>query len=318
MQETKKQAPKVSVVMAAYNAEKFLTNSVDSILNQTLADFELIIVNDGSTDKTQEIIDGYKDSRIMSFKQKNQGPVAARNNAIQKAKGKYIAIMDSDDIALPTRLEKEAVLLDANVNIGAVGSNYSGFSERGIDWTTSVFTHPDDLKACMVLCNQFGHASVMFRKSTLDQVGLYSSKSGGIVEDYDLLVRVSHVADLVNIEEPLLKWRKSAASITHSNLDLQINDTFKIRDREFKRLLSHRSEYRLFRFHPSGKNYFVRKSTFYRNYAYLYRMSGHALQAFLMMFFAIVCQPLNKRNYKRTGLLLRKAWVNKYWDYEFL
>lgn len=311
-------SPVISVIMAVYNAEDYLADAIDSILNQTFTDFELVIVNDGSTDGSKKILESYKDRRVSVINQKNKGPVAARNTAIQHSRGAFIAVMDSDDISLPTRLQKEVSMMQANPSLGAVGSNYIGFNEQGVQWTTNVFTHPDDLKACMVLCNQFGHASVMFRRSVLDQVGLYSSESGGMVEDYDLLIRVSHVAELANIPEPLLMWRKRAESITHSKLNKQIEDTFTIRDREFQRLLHNRRDYKLFGYHHSGNKYLARKSTLYRDYAYLYRKNNHLGTALTMMLAATLCQPFNKRNYKRTILLLHRRWFNRYWDYEFL
>lgn len=304
--------------MAVYNSADFVAEAIQSILDQTFTDFELVIVNDGSTDDSRSIIESFSDERIKLINQKNQGPVAARNRAIMDARGEFIAIMDADDIAMKERLKLEVDMMRSNINLGAVGSNYTAFDSTGEQWTTNVFTHPNDLKTCMVLCNQFGHASVVFRKSVLDKVGLYSSTTGGIVEDYDLLIRVSHVAELANIEKPLLKWRKSADSITHSNLDKQIEDTRKIRDREFSRFLKSRHEYRLFTIHPSGKKYFTRKSTLYRDYAYLYNKNGFKLRALAMMGFAVLCQPLNKRNYKRTMLLFSRKWFYKYWEYEFL
>jgi glycosyltransferase involved in cell wall biosynthesis len=108
-------APEISIVLPAYNCEAFLTEAIESILNQTLKDFELIIINDGSTDKTEDVVKSFSDARIIYLKNEtNSGLVYTLNKGIDIAKGKYIARMDGDDISLPTRLAKQKAILDEN------------------------------------------------------------------------------------------------------------------------------------------------------------------------------------------------------------
>lgn len=115
--------PKVSVVMPAFNAEKYIREAVDSILNQTFTDFEFIIINDGSTDHTKEIILEYDDPRIVLLEnEKNSGIVVTLNKGIQFARGEYIARMDSDDISLCNRIERQVLFLDSHAHIGLIGS----------------------------------------------------------------------------------------------------------------------------------------------------------------------------------------------------
>ena len=116
-------APAVSVVMPVYNGEKYLRESIDSILNQTYTDYEFIIVNDGSNDKTEEIILSYNDNRIRYIKnEKNLQIVKSLNRGIELAKGRYIARMDADDISLPRRFEKQITFMENNLEIGVCGT----------------------------------------------------------------------------------------------------------------------------------------------------------------------------------------------------
>jgi len=115
---------KVSIVMSVYNAQKYLDEAIESILNQTYSNFEFIIINDGSTDKSLEIIENYakKDSRIIVINRENKGLIYSLNEGIRKANGKYIARMDADDISLPQRLEKQVEFMEKNKNIGICGT----------------------------------------------------------------------------------------------------------------------------------------------------------------------------------------------------
>ena len=110
--------------MPVYNGEKYLQEAIESILNQTFKDFEFIIINDGSTDKTLEIIKSFTDPRIKLITQENRGIIYSLNKGITESRGKYIARMDADDISLPERLEKEYRFLEQNPNYGIVGTTF--------------------------------------------------------------------------------------------------------------------------------------------------------------------------------------------------
>lgn len=216
--------PKVSVIMGAYNEEKFLNEAVDSILNQTFGDFEFIIVNDGSTDRTQAILDSYHDPRMMIIiNDENLGRSEARNKAISMAKGEYIAIMDADDISLPERLEREVKFLDNHDNIAAVGTYFFNINEKGgIAGITKFLTENDDMEKGLMRGNIIENSTVMLRKSCFDYVGGYREEFEG-AEDYDLFLRLSEHFKLANLKEPLFKRRINPASFSvarKSDLDL--------------------------------------------------------------------------------------------------
>ena len=122
--------PKISVVMPAYNAENYIREAIDSILAQTFRDFEFLIIDDGSTDHTVEIIRSYSDSRIRLYQnERNMGVAATLNRGLDLARGEYIARMDADDISLPERFAKQAAYMDAHPDVAVCGSNIILFSE---------------------------------------------------------------------------------------------------------------------------------------------------------------------------------------------
>ena len=125
------EAPKVSAIMPAYNAEQFIRSAVDSILAQTYEDFELIILNDGSTDNTQSIIEAYSDPRIRLINKENSGVASTLNLGLEEARGKFIWRHDADDISLPRKLEKEMVFLDAHPEFVLCATQVAFMSERG-------------------------------------------------------------------------------------------------------------------------------------------------------------------------------------------
>lgn len=207
--------PLVSVIMPVYNAEQYIRESIDSILNQTFKDFEFIIINDGSSDRTKEIIQSYNDPRIKYFEnEKNLGIVYTLNRGIQIATGKYIARMDADDIAAESRLKKQVSYLDNNPKIGVVGSQLLVF---GDNIKTSLFPYsctPDMAKADLLFNSSLAHPTVMIRKSILDKYQIQYEQFYQGLEDYVMWWRVAQHAEIVSINEPLLKYRKHDEQIT--------------------------------------------------------------------------------------------------------
>lgn len=206
--------PKVTVLMSVYNGEKYLHEAIDSILNQTFSDFEFIIVDDGSTDMTNNIIRSYKDTRIKVLKNPtNIGLTKSLNIGLQKAKGEYIARMDADDISFPERLCKEVNYLDHNPKYAVVGtfaeiidseSNEIGKEER----PTSSF----QIKKLLKVGNCFAHGSVMIRKKYLYETGFYD-ETFKRSQDYDLWLRMAQKFQLANIPQYLYAWRNHRDNI---------------------------------------------------------------------------------------------------------
>lgn len=314
-----KTSPRVTVLMSVYNSEIYLPEAIESILNQTFNDFEFLIINDGSKDKSLQIIEKYakQDNRIRIISRPNKGLVASLNQGISLAKGEFLARMDSDDISLPSRLEKEVIYLDSHPEVSLIGSNYIVMDEKGKQLvTTNIFTHPDDLKVAQVTCNQYGHGSIMARLKVLKRLGGYDS-SVGHVEDYHLWTRISRVEDIANFEEPLYIYRRNSEGVTQQNLKLQIQQTFAVRDEAFKHFMKHRGHYRLFGWHPSGDNYRTRKAVLFRDLAYLYRNNSKAFHAICMLICACILQPKSKRNYRYIKHVLQNTSLDA-WEYEFL
>lgn len=194
--------PKVSVLMPVYNTkEEYLREAIESILNQTFTDFEFIIINDGSTNNSEEVILSYNDKRIKYYRQKNQGIANSLNNGLDVACGEYIARMDSDDISLPTRLEKEVNILDYNSNINIVGAFYEIFPKKNIIITPEVPKYTDLIKSCCI-----GHPTVMFRQKDFEKYNLRYNPEYKC-EDYELWSRAIRYLSFYNIQEVLLKYR---------------------------------------------------------------------------------------------------------------
>lgn len=208
---------KISVVMPAYNAEKYITEAIDSILNQTYTDFEFIIINDGSTDNTEDIILSYKDERIVYLKnEKNSGIVYTLNRGLDVARGEYIARMDSDDISLPTRFEEQIKYLEKHKNIAVLGTAIKIF---GDNIEASVFensVHPKKAKAELLFSSSLAHPTVIIKKTILDSFNLRYEEDYKGMEDFRLWWRISQYGDIVSLKTPLLNYRRHKSQITAS------------------------------------------------------------------------------------------------------
>lgn len=318
-------APRVTVLMSVYNGERYLPEAIASILDQTFRDFEFVIIDDGSTDASRAVIEGYKDPRIRLVTQENRGLAPSLNKGLRFARGEYVARQDADDVSLSERLERQVAYLDAHPGVALLGCNYTIIDSAGSTLaTTRLFTHPDDLAVIEILSNQFGHGSVMMRKADVESVGGYN-ESMGYVEDYDLWIRISRVAQIANLNEPLYLWRRSENGISMSNLEHQEEQALAIRDREFEWLRKHPRQLTFLAcWHPSSyrtgaRVYFDRKAAVYRDLAYLYRRGGCPGRAALCLLVAAVVGPGMRSQGIR--LLLRHVKyrsIEPVWPYEWV
>lgn len=207
----------VSIVMPVYNGERYLRSAIDSILNQTFKDFEFIIVNDGSTDRSPEIVTSYKDPRIKVFNKSNSGIVDSLNLGIKESKGKYIARMDADDISLPLRIESQVKFMEKNREIGLLGTTMQIiYEDGGLGYVVAPLTEDEDIRKAFLVTNMLVHGSAMMRRTILDQVGKYSKKAKH-VEDYDLWIRFSRVTKISNLQDLLYQWRVNLSGLSHKN-----------------------------------------------------------------------------------------------------
>lgn len=216
----------ISVLMPVYNTkEEYLRASIESILNQTFTDFEFIIVNDGSTNNAEEVILSYKDNRIKYVKQENQGIVGALNNAWSKASGKYIARMDSDDIAYPERFAKQVNFLEENPEYSLVGSWAKIIPSKNI------IKLPQDIKIMDLLADcMFIHPSIMFNKADFEKFNLQYETGFEYAEDYCLYANAVKHLKMTNLQEVLLDYRVYPENSSSKNRDIRIKSSFKVQD----------------------------------------------------------------------------------------
>ena len=208
---------KISVIMPVYNGEKYLAEAIESILTQTFTDFELIIVNDGSTDSSLETIERYNDRRIKLINNsKNLGITKSLNIALKEAKGKYIARQDADDISLSTRLEEQLKYIETHPEVGVVGTNVYNIQEDGTISGSSCLDPKPTLEK-LLKDNRIIHGSIMMGKRVIEEVGYYDD-AFRISQDYELWLRISKNYEIRNIKNPLYKLRAHKKRITIVNL----------------------------------------------------------------------------------------------------
>ena len=208
-------APVISVVMPVYNAERYVARAVASICEQTFSDFEFIIVNDGSTDGTLAILQDFakRDARIKLISRPNTGVVGASNDALAPARGELIARMDGDDIAMPTRFEKQVRYMRAHPECAALGSWVRMIDTD--DDPVRIYRVPlghDDIDRALFETWAIFHPTMMTRRELIMRVGGYREPFAAL-EDLDLLLRLSEHGRLANLPEPLVQYRQHASSM---------------------------------------------------------------------------------------------------------
>ncbi len=212
----------VSVIMSVYNGARYLRDSIDSILHQTFQHFELVIINDGSTDDTVKILEEINDHRIVLLNQENLGLTKSLNRGARISNGKYIARQDADDISLPNRLEQQVKFLNENPDIGFVGGSYLLIDENSSQLKIiEVKNNPPLLKTTLLKRNIFAHGSCMFRKDLFNDIGGYREEFR-YAQDIDLWLRMSEVALPGWVESPpLYKQRVHLNSVGREKNNLQ-------------------------------------------------------------------------------------------------
>lgn len=236
--------PKVSVIMATYNSGKYIEESILSILNQTLKDLELIIIDDCSTDNAPEIVEKYSksDERVVIIRNNiNSGIAISRNNGIRLAKTDYVAIMDSDDMAYSQKLQIQYDFLRSHPKIAAVSSGTEIIDENGKYLKSRIgLIDPDEIKFRILLRNPFINSSVLFRKNLFEEMGGYN-REFEYSEDYSLYSFLSEKYALASIPETLTKYRQNAESsvtLGSKSRKIQIENSLKINSRNINRYMT--------------------------------------------------------------------------------
>lgn len=216
--------PLISVILPVYNAEEYIYESIQSILNQSYNTFEVIIINDGSTDSTEEIIKSFNDNRIRYYKnEKNLRLISSLNFGLQLVRGEYIARIDSDDIALPNRFEKQVEFLENNLDYGLIGCFAQEFGDSNN--VIKYVVDDEDIRYAFLTHNPFIHSSVMFRSSIIKKYNLQYDKQWIHVEDYDFWIQLLNYTKGKNIPEILIKYRVHNSQISFKFRDIQKKNT---------------------------------------------------------------------------------------------
>jgi len=221
--------PKVSVIIPAYNNAKFLPETIESVLKQTFADWEIIIVDDGSTDNTQEVVAMYLQNhpgKIKYFRQENGGTAQARNRAIKESKGEYLGLLDADDLWLPEKLAVQVPIMEANPELALISSETYAIdaqSNRIGHW--KVAKMPNTFE-CLFEANHIYNLTALARKSCVEKIGGYD-ETLLVSQDYDLWLRLTKRFPFKVLYVPLAQYRVHPNNIS-KNTKIRLKNHFYI------------------------------------------------------------------------------------------
>ena len=228
--------PRVSVIMPVYNCAAYIKESVASILTQTFSDFELIIIDDHSTDGTYEYLQTLADSRIVLIqKPQNSGYAVSLNMGLGRAKGEYIARMDGDDIALPERFARQVSLMDSKPEVLVCGTNYQLL---GSDTIVQMPQTNEAAKVVAIMNVPVAHPTAFIRRSVLIQHQLRYNEQLEPTEDYDLWTRILEIGKIENLPEVLLLYRKHSEQESITKYKRLVEVSTEIRKRQLNKILT--------------------------------------------------------------------------------
>ncbi|MDF2431619.1 MAG: hypothetical protein JWP44_1250 [Mucilaginibacter sp.] len=218
----------VTVLMPVYNAEPYLKEAIQSIIDQTFTDYKFVIINDGSSDNSEDVIKGFKDERISYIKHEtNTGLINTLNEGLDLAQSKYIIRMDADDISIPERFEKQVSFMESNPEIDICGAWLSVIN------TNQIITHPVTNEECKVQLLQntvLGHPAAILRRELIVKNNLKFDKNALYAEDYKFWADASiNGLKLANIPEILLHYRAHKAQVSTSNWESQLQSAENIK-----------------------------------------------------------------------------------------
>jgi len=218
--------PEISAIMTVYNGQAYLSLAIESLLNQTFSNFELIIVNDHSTDESWKVIEKYcsQDDRVISINNpSNFGPFKSANQGLRIAKGTYIARMDSDDLSHPLRFERQLDFLKSHPEVGLLGSNGYYIDDKGKKQKPFKRYENDlNIRWGLLFNSQFLHSTIIFKRSLLDIVGGYS-ETPLYSQDYDMYIRLLDHTTGSNLRDRLVYWRRTNGSISSKFKQAQLS-----------------------------------------------------------------------------------------------
>ncbi|HLP19728.1 MAG TPA: glycosyltransferase [Chitinophagales bacterium] len=228
--------PAISVLMPVYNGASYLASAIDSILGQTFTDFELVIINDGSTDNSEEIIKRYKDPRIRYVNNEvNLKLIATLNKGIALCNGKYIARMDADDISEPDRFLLQHTFMESHPEVALCGSWFQPIGAISAGPVKYTGSHDAIMMKMLYQCH-FCHPSVIWRKAMIETMDPWFDASFIHAEDYEFFSRIGEKFKVANIQQVLLHYRYHAGSVSVQNKSTQVNNSIVIKKRMFGKM----------------------------------------------------------------------------------
>ncbi len=227
--------PLVTVLMPVYNAEKFVAAAIQSILDQTFPDFELLVIDDGSTDNSAAIIKSFRDDRIVYTKNEtNLKLITTLNKGLELANGKYIVRLDADDLATETRIQDQVEFMEANPKVGLSGTWYEAFgsvSSIGKNPISNAEIRYMSFYQCPII-----HPSTIFRTSVIRENNLRYNMGFPHAEDYELWGQFAEVSELANIPKALLKYRVHENNISKLQNETQKYNSYRIKKQLFQKV----------------------------------------------------------------------------------
>ena len=314
--------PIVTVLMPVYNGETFLKEAIDSVLNQTFTDFEFLIINDGSTDKSEEIILGYNDSRIRYIKNdENLKLIKTLNKGINLANAEFLVRMDADDISLSNRIERQVYFMQNNADVVVAGSWFQSIGDNS-DIIKYPSLHNSIVTEFLYKCS-ICHPSTIWRLENLSD--LTFNRDFNHAEDYEFWIQCMNKGKLANIPEVLLNYRTHNMNVSSQYSEIQINNSNLIRKNLFLKIGIQISSKELELFEAmcySNWDYFDRPtginelSILLSNIIYANKKSGIIEQNYLQEFLALKWFHLNYNCgswsfMKRNQLINSISWVKR-------
>ena len=236
----KERMPKISVIMPVYNTNAaYLKEAIESVLHQTYQNFELLLIDNGSKPFIKEVIKGYSDKRLKYIRlEQNQGIAVARNVGIEQAKGEYIALLDSDDVALPERFEKQVQYLESHSKIGCLGTMVEIIGDDALNaGFQKVREHAEIEKFLIFIGSAFCNSSVMIRKSVLRKNHILYKPENVPAEDYGLYVDLIGKTQFACLSDVLVQYRYHQTNISHTNKQEQLEKAAQIQKQALMKYL---------------------------------------------------------------------------------
>lgn len=299
------QRPVASVVIPVYNTETYLAKAIDSVLGQTFTDFEVVLLDDGSTDGSAEILDRYQamDSRCKVFHGPNRGIIATRNEGNRLAEADIIILMDSDDICLPERFAKQVRYLHDNPACVAVGSKMLLIDDEDLPITEmgDKFSHDEiDSANLSGVGSHIFQPTVALRKDAVQKVGGYRAEFPH-AEDFDLFLRLAEIGRLANYPEVFLKYRQHLSSIGYRHREKQVDSTMRAVKDAYQRRGRDYQEFETSKPDIASQNV----TDAYRKWAWWALKAGHLRTAQKYSLKALKSQPFNPETWKLCACVLR-------------